>query len=132
MPAPGDAVGLGLALGDAREGFLVGDLEIVRVGGLAPKRIEHGVRRAGDGGIHVGAGGGGFLHQPGFPIPVDAIHRVKNCGVVGGHIVRGDRRRVAREPRRVEHLLVPIEDGIVAKGEGGPQGTYRQGEPDET
>jgi hypothetical protein len=34
--------------------------------------------------------------------------------------------------RRVEHRLVPVEDGVVAQGAGGPQGTCRQSEPDET
>ena len=118
LNSPRQTTDFGRTVGNSRDGLFKSDLNVVRICRLAPKGEQHGMGRAGNGGIHVGAGRGRFINQPAAVSAGDTIDRIEDCRVKRRHVVRRERGRVARKPGRVDDLVVPIKDGIFAENRG--------------
>ena len=132
LRSPGETVGLGLPVGNARQLPVIGDLEAVRIARRRPERLQGCEGRAGDRCVDVRPRGRRVVDQPALMGPGDAVYRVKDRNLVCRVKKRGHRRRVARDPRRVQGNLVPPENGIVVRLEPVQRCQGCQGKEDES
>lgn len=128
--APGDPVGLGLAVGNRGQRLVVGRLHHARIG-PRPQIREHRVGRARDGRIDVGARGRRVIHKPAAVRARDAVHRVVDRDVVGRQIKGDLGGGIAPKAGRVDCLLIPVDDGVPGREAGRrcstPDQSERQG-----
>jgi hypothetical protein len=110
-PPPGDAVGLGLPVGNVGQGLVVGGLNRAGIG-RRKEVIEDGVGRAGDSRVHAGARGRRVIYEPAAVRARDPVHGVEDRDVIGGIKERGERGRVPGEADGVNGLLVPVEHRV--------------------